>query len=220
MSLSRDDAWAHATEIAQALLGASHTERKALFSTLAEALWPLVVELALSSRALRASNTRADDAHEVATRLLEKLNKDEGEALFLYQAWQARHPERTFADWMRITTENALRDLLRQRRGDRSPSSGEPSIKQLLNEHAMVLKDDGIGSRPPFTPMHTARQIMDYASIRLPPAQVNALKGWLAEHTFEDIATAQSLTNELEAKRLVRAAVASLRRAFAEDGTP
>lgn len=182
-------------------------------------VFPLLVELCRSSRTLRASQTRDDDAREVATRLVEKLSRDDHAALRGYADWQARHPDQDFADWIRIAAANAMRDLVRQRRGSRPPpgEQAEPSVKQLLNEHALLLKDDELWVRPPFTPVHTARQILDYAVERLPEDQVTALGHWLSEQSFEDIARAQSLASQLDAKRLVRAAVATLRRAFAED---
>lgn len=214
-SRSEGDAWAEASNDAEAVLAG----RPGAFPHLVERLWPLLIDLGKGSRALRASATPEDDAREIATRLVEKLQRDDHAALRSYRDWQGRHPDQRFADWMRIATANAIRDLLRQRRGarERGRDSRDPSIKQLLNEHAMALVDDALSTRPPFTPVHTARQILDYADKRLPPSQVTALHHWLSEHTFEDIAKAQSLGSGLAAKRLVRAAVASLRRAFAED---
>jgi hypothetical protein len=209
------EAWAVASNCVEAVLEAT----PGAFPRLVERVWPLLIDLGKSSRALRASASPEDDAREIATRLIEKLKRDDHAALRSYRDWQGRHPDQGFADWMRIATANAIRDLLRQRRGSRDAGrdSRDPSIKQLLNEHALLLVDDALSTRPPFTPVHTARQILDYADKRLPPSQVAALHHWLSEHTFDDIAKAQSLESGLDAKRLVRAAVASLRRAFADD---
>ena len=195
----------------------------ALFPEVMRALWEPCARLVRSSSAMRSSTE--DDARDVVTGLMAKLEHDDHRALRLYVDWCTRHPEKDFADWLKITVANAVRDHLRDRRGasdaraPRAPS--EPSAKRLLNELAKSLPLAEIGVRPPFTDAQTARQLLDFARAHLPDDQLQALGGWLEGESYEAIAEHRGLLGANEGKRLVRAAVAVLRRRFgAADGDP
>jgi hypothetical protein len=91
---------------------------------------------------------------------------------------------------------------------------GEPLAKRLLNELAKQLPLDDVGVRPPVTDAQTARQLLEFAQRELPPDQRTALLEWLQGASFEMIAETSALPGPEDAKRLVRAAVAVLRRQF------
>ncbi len=135
-----------------------------------------------------------------------------------FGTWRQRHPDKTFADWIRIVTRNVVRDGLRQRLGtaraaDLDPS---PSVKRLLNEFASSPALETLGFRPPVTLAQTARQLLEFAGSHLPADQCGALAHWIRGASFEDIA-AELRVGEAVGRRLVRAAVATLRRRFVVD---
>jgi hypothetical protein len=66
------------------------------------------------------------------------------------------------------------------------------------------------------TAAQTARQLLEFARSHLPVAQLEALTRWLDGGSFEDIEDECGLSPN-EARKLVRAAVAVLRRRFATD---
>src|SRR5689334_14321764 len=102
----------------------------ALFGRLIEQLWTEWLDLLAASRSVRALGGDEDHARNIATRLLDKLQKDDFRALRLFAEWRGRHPEKSFHDWLRIVVANASRDYLRERRAGRaSHESNEPDAK-------------------------------------------------------------------------------------------
>jgi DNA-directed RNA polymerase specialized sigma24 family protein len=178
-----------------------------------EALWEPCLRFARGQSALRGASE--DDVREVVTRFIAKLEQEEHRALQLYLDWATRHPEKSFADWLKIALSNAARDYGRELRGGEARAvPGEPSAKRLLNELAKQLPLDDVGVRPPVTDAQTARQLLEFAQRELPPDQRTALLEWLQGASFEMIAETSALPGPEDAKRLVRAAVAVLRRQF------
>jgi hypothetical protein len=187
---------------------------------LIELLWPHWVRLAQARPSLRRSSSPEDAAHEVATRLAEKLGRP----------GSRERAGKSFEDWVRICTANVARDLARSQLGP-APAAPEPpapdgpprvsplpggiSMKRLLNELARSLPLDDVGVRPPVTAAQTARQLLEFARAHLPEPQLRALSLWLEGEDFGEIAAALSLPGALAAQRTVRAALAVLRRRFA-----
>jgi DNA-directed RNA polymerase specialized sigma24 family protein len=177
-------------------------------------LWPEWVAHARSSRSLGSLRRSDDTVREIATRLAEKIAKPSG-ALRLYAPWREQHPEKTFADWIRIVTSNAIRDYVRETIGTSRVADGELSRKRLLNEFWHSTGLDAVGVRPPFTAKETARQLMEFSTRHLPALQVQALELWLAGSSYDEMS--QTLgTDAAGARDLMRAAVAALRRNFGE----
>ncbi len=206
----------------QALRDAEPLARKAAagdsgaFREMMAALWEPTQRLVGGSSAMRGLNASDDDVREVVTRLMAKLERDDFRALRLYLDWTPRHPDKDFADWFKITAANVVRDFGRERRGtDRDRLPGELSKKRLLNDFAKTLPlDDEMGRRPPMTDAQTARQLLEFARDRLPPEQLAALESWVQGASYAAIASSRGLADAAEAKKLVRAAVAVLRRHF------
>lgn len=184
---------------------------------LIEVLWPTWLGLARASRALRPLARSDDSAHEVVARLVEKLGRAGGRGLRLYRPWRERHPDKTFADWMKIVVANAVRDHLREQLGaTRAPPSPEdPSVKRLLNEFAGSPLLEELGVRPPMTAAQTARQLLEYARAHLPPDQWAALVAWIDGASFAEIEEQLGVREPDGGQKLVRAAIAVLRRHFA-----
>lgn len=180
-------------------------------------LWPHWLAMARRSRALRGVRAPDESAREVATRLAEKVGRAGSSELRSYAGWKSANPGKGAGDWIRILAANAARDVARHE-GGRVDDAGvvEPSQKRLLNEFSRVVQLDDCGARPPVTALQTARQLLKYAADVLAPAQLVALREWLLGATFEQIAVEAGLADAASAQRALRAAIAQLRRRFAE----
>jgi DNA-directed RNA polymerase specialized sigma24 family protein len=191
-------------------------------TALVEALWPGLQRVVRTQRSLGPLAKSDDHVHDVLAKIVEKLSAREGRSLKLYVAWRDRNPDKTLADWLRIVTKNLARDHVREHLGE-SRGAGpdrEPSVKRLLNELASSPAWERIGVRPPMTAAQTARQLLEFAQSRLPPDQFGALTRWLDGASFEDLQSELGVANVEESRRLVRAAVAVLRRHFVHEGEP
>lgn len=186
-------------------------------------LWPHWNALIRGSRAMGNMARNEDHVANVLTDLVDKLGTDGGRAITLFPRWKAEHPGKTFSDWTRIVTSYAVTDYVRQALGRRAKTGEEalPSIKRLLNEVASAPESEAIfGShRPPMTAAQTARQLLDHAERILPADQREVLALWLDGAAFEEMVERGACEDPESAKKLVRAAVAALRRRFAPSTT-
>ncbi len=183
-------------------------------SELVEHLWPHWIALVKASRHMGGMAKSEDHVHNVVTSLVDKLSSG---ALAGYPRWRAENAGKTFADWNRIVTSYAVRDYVRQALGRaKAKDPDAPSLKRLINEFASApASDDAFGSaRPAMTAAQTARQLLEFAERELPTDQMRALTMWIDGAGFEEIDEALGVSEE-GAKKLVRAAVAALRRRFA-----
>ena len=181
---------------------------------LVEHLWPAWIGMVRSSRSMGALARSEDHVHDVVARLVEKLGRADGRGLRLYPAWRERNPTKTFGDWIRIVTKNAIRDYAREKLGSSRAPPGEISAKRLLNEFASSPVLEELGVRPPLTAAQTARELFEFAETRLAVDQLQALRMWLEGATFEDMAQELGVAPD-ETRKLLRAGVATLRRHFA-----
>src|SRR4051812_40546335 len=103
-----------------------------------------------------------DDTHEVLAAVVEKLGGRGARSLKLYGGWRERHPEKTFADWIRIVTKNVIRDHVRAVLGESKQTAvdRDPSVKRVLNEFASSQAWEQTGIRPPMTLAQTSRQLL------------------------------------------------------------
>lgn len=182
------------------------------FKLLMDQLWPVCVQSVRTSRAMRSFRTGSDHVNEVALRVFARLQRDEAHALQLYVTWQQKHPDKTFEDWFRIVIANVIRDYVRENRQPVGAHSEFPDLKAALNELAGALPLDDLGHRPPYTAAQTARQIMELAKQRLSVTQYEALTRWMQGSSFSDISNSLALPSPDEARKAIRAALASLRR--------
>jgi len=187
---------------------------------LAEHLWPFWQHAVRTSRAMGSLARSEDHVHDVVALLVEKLGPEGGAALGLYPTWRAVNPDKTFEDWIRIVTAFAVRDYVRHalgRRKARAPE--EPSPKRLLNEFVTspAVDDPIFAIRPEMTTAQMARQLVTWAESRLAPDQQTALMMWLAGAECDEIGESLSGGDEEKARKLLRAAIATLRRKFARD---
>ncbi len=179
-----------------------------------ELVWPLLLRAAATTRSMRGHATE-DHIRNVASEVMESLGAQACRGLTRYPPWRARNPDKDIGDWLRVVVANTARDYLRKEFGHAPSSSTEPHPKALLNEFFRALPEDA-GSRPAVTTAQTARKILEFARDQLPEKQLLVLKKWLEGDDFEEIAEILTLADADEARRLIRAAVATIRRQFSE----
>jgi DNA-directed RNA polymerase specialized sigma24 family protein len=185
------------------------------WTALVAQLWDPLRQFLRGNASMGRARTE-DDVRDALTKLFSKLGAQNGRGLKLYGSWRARHPDKTFDDWLRIVAKNVARDRARETLGARTPS-GEPSVKRLLNEFAASSRLETLGVRPPMTLAQTARQLLEFAKAHLPADQQRALHLWLDGASFEEIGRECDL-DEDSGRKLVRASVAVLRRQFTTPG--
>jgi DNA-directed RNA polymerase specialized sigma24 family protein len=183
------------------------------WQALIEHVWPALLNVVRGSRTMGPFAKNDDHVHDVLAKVVEKVGKDHARGLWLYAAWRDRHPDKTFEDWIRIVTSNVMRDHVREAMGDAAVFE-LPSAKRLFNEFATSPVIGELGIRPPITNAQTARELFEFAQSRLPEDQLRALVLWVEGASSEEIAAELGLADEEAAAKLVRAAVAVLRRAF------
>jgi DNA-directed RNA polymerase specialized sigma24 family protein len=191
----------------------------AAWRTLFERLWDPVRAMVAANHSTGPMRASEDELREIVLRVVAKIGGTEGRGLQRFRAWRDRHPDKTFGDWMRIVTKNAVRDRVRARLGAREPgvNVGE-SVKRLLNEFASSPALESLGVRPQMTLAQTARELLEFARSRLPANGYRALTQWVEGATYEEIRDDLGIGDVDEARRLVRAAVAVIRRHAHHEG--
>ncbi|HTE53031.1 MAG TPA: hypothetical protein VK698_19395 [Kofleriaceae bacterium] len=183
-------------------------------------LEPLLIELLRRSRTLGPMRHNVDDCRAVMTSVLERLSKDDYRGLRLFRPWADAHPEKDFGDWIRIVTVNLARDHVSSRLGaEPRAEDGERLNKRMLNTLASRLPagdDERIGFRPLMTEAQHVRELLEYAARSLDPDQFRALRSWMDGASFAELAAELGLVGPRDADRLVRAALARLRRHFGD----
>jgi hypothetical protein len=181
-------------------------------------LEPHLLQLLRRGRTLGALRHNVDDCRAVMIDVLERLRKDDYRGLRLFQPWANANPGKDFGDWMRIVTVNIARDHVSSRLGVAQHRAGEaPRNKRMLNTLASLLPgddDDRLGFRPSMTNRQLARELLEYAARTLDPVQFQALCRWTEGASFAELADELKLATPRAADKLVRAALARLRRHF------
>jgi len=183
-------------------------------------LEPLLLQLLRRSRTLGPMRHNVDDCRAVMISVLERLSKDDFRSLRLFQPWADVNPGKDFGDWIRIVTVNIARDHVSARLGGaaRAGSADEaPLNKRMLNTLASLLPGDDdhrLAFRPSMTNVQLARELLEYAARSLESTQLHALRRWMDGASFAELAGELGLANPRDADKLVRAALARLRRHF------
>jgi hypothetical protein len=160
-----------------------------------------------------------DDCRAVMVSVLERLKKDDYRGLRLFQPWVEANPGKDFGDWIRIVTVNMARDHVSSRLGARRAVEKAPLNKRMLHTLASLLPagdDPRLAYRPLMTHEQLARELLDYAARALDPAQFRALRRWMEGATFDELATELDLAAPRDAEKVVRAALAKMRRHFGD----
>lgn len=182
-------------------------------------IWPFLERSVKRNRTMGSLARSDDNVKDVMTSVVERLSPSGGNALANYKDWCAEHEREDFDDWLRIVVSFAIRDWVRAAlgRSQKAKDPELPSVKRLLNEFAASpASEDAFGAeRPAYTLAQTARQLLTFARESLAPDQHRALSLWLDDVDFGEIEGELGLASEDDAKKLVRAALATLRRRFA-----
>lgn len=208
------------------LLADVRSTTDAAWKQLVALLWPELARLVRRSRGMTVLAGSEDHVRNATLLVLEKLGKHDCRAAQLHRPWRDAHPGATLDDWLRIVTTNVVRDYVREQSGrvarrkaesprEPAPGDAEPVNKRLLHSLATLLPDDDDLPRVSAlsaTSEQAARQLAAWAESRLPEEQLTALSAWLEGASFEEMAGELSLADAAAARKLVRAAVASLRR--------
>jgi hypothetical protein len=176
---------------------------------------PVVERTIRATRAMGSYRRSDDDVRNVMASVFERLRRDDFRALRTFDAWHARNPEKGFTDWLTIVTVNVARNYVAGKLG--SPDVNGTSVKQLVNTYAEAfVEDDRLVQLPHMTNKETAQRILEFARAHLTSDQLCALEGWLEGKDFTELATQFGWPDARDADRLVRAALAKLRRHFGE----
>lgn len=182
-------------------------------------IWPFLERSVKRNRTMGSLARSDDNVRDVMTAVVGRLSPSGGNALASYAEWCAENERADFDDWLRIVVSFAIRDWVRAAlgRSSRTKDPELPSVKRLLNEFAASpASEDAFGAeRPQYTLAQTARQLLAFAKASLTEPQHRALSLWLDDVDFGEIEGELGLEDEESAKRLVRAALATLRRKFA-----
>jgi hypothetical protein len=185
---------------------------------LVQQLEPLLLQLLRRSRTLGPLRSSLDDCRAVMISVLERLQKDDYRGLRLFRPWVDANPGKDFGDWIRIVTINIARDHVSSRLGDAARGTAEPN-KRMLNTLASLLPDGDdhrLAFRPSMTHVQLARELLEYAERHLDPAQFLAMRRWIDGASFDEVAAELGLATPRDADKLVRAALAKLRRHFGD----
>jgi hypothetical protein len=181
-------------------------------------LEPLLLELLRRGRTLGPLRHSIDDCRAVMISVLERLSKDDFRGLRLFQPWADANPGKDFGDWIRIVTVNIARDHMTTRLGGAAGADGEARLnKRMLNTLASMLPGDGdnvLAFRPSMTDVQVARELLEYAARSLESTQLHALRRWMDGARHDELARELGLASPRDADKLVRAALARLRRHF------
>lgn len=191
----------------------------AAWKELVARLEPHLIPLLRRSRTLGPLRDSIDDCRAVMISVLERLRKENYRGLRLFQPWADANPGKDFGDWIRIVTANLARDHVSARLGG-AAGSGDEDVrlnKRMLNTLASLLPADDdyrLAFRPSMTNVQLARELLEYAARALERTQLGALRRWMAGASFDEIAGELGLPAPRDADKLVRAALARLRRHF------
>ena len=182
-------------------------------------LEPCLLQLLRRSRTLGPMRHNVDDCRAVMISVLERLSKNDFRSLRLFQPWADANPGKDVGDWIRIVTSNIARDHVSARLGGaaRAGSDQAPLNKRMLNTLASLLPGDDdhrLSFRPSMTNVQMARELLEYAARSLESTQLHALRRWMDGASFDELAGELGLASPRDADKLVRAALARLRRHF------
>jgi hypothetical protein len=196
--------------IIKRILGGDQGAWMTLFSRYA----PQVTAIARSNRSMGSYRDSEDDVRNVMTQVFERLRRDDYRALRTFGPWQEVNRSKVFSDWLTIVTVNVIRNYISHKLG--VPNGDKKSAKQLVNTFASALNVDGDEPLvlPHMTTRESAQQIVEYAREHLTEEQLAVLAGWLEGSSFQELAAELQLGDARAADKLLRAALAKLRRHF------
>ena len=177
---------------------------------------PIVERIVRTNRSMGGYRRSEDDVRNVMAQVFGRLRRDDYRALRTFPVWRDKNPGKVFLDWLTIVTVNVARNYMSSKLG--SPSKNGESLKQLVNTlaDALPLDSDRPWTRPHITTREAAQRIIEFARDNLAEDQFAVLVAWLEGASLYDMVSELRLADIKVADRLLRAALARLRRRFAE----
>jgi hypothetical protein len=177
---------------------------------------PIVEKIVRTNRSMGSYRGSEDDVRNVMAQVFGRLRRDDYHALRTFTAWRNKNSGKAFQDWLTIVTVNVVRNYMSSKLGP--PSQNGENVKQLVNTlaDALPLDSDELSIHPHITTKETAQRIIEFARDNLAEDQLAVLAAWLEGASLNDIASELRLADVRVADRLLRAALARLRRRFAE----
>ena len=181
------------------------------------AVEPMLMRLASSPRVSGKMSESEDDCRNVVVEVMARLRDDDFRRLRLYLERRAGNPDLSFEPWLRVVARRVTIDYMRghgeyiDRRRSRNPKSAPG---RWIERSPLTSTSRLHGIRPAITNHTAAMTMLRYAYRELPADQLGALERWAGGASFADIADELELDNSDRARKLVRAALQKLRRAF------
>lgn len=162
---------------------------------------------------------REDDRRNIATAMFEKLHRDDLGALRGYFAAAPRPP---FRAWIHTVFVRTGIDYQRGHdeyvRAPAAAATSRPRWRELVS-----LRSSAPGARPAVTDEQLVREMLDFLDEGAGDARRaryrRGVELWLADRSDDEIAAELQLAGAKEARNLVRAALAVLRRRFQAEDT-
>jgi len=180
--------------------------------------WPTLMTevhaLALVVCQRRAASQDLDFAGNVALRVIERLQRDDYQALRRFEESRLQTKTLTFEMWTRGIIHNALIDELRS-----LPTFGRTrrgAGREVVRRPHVMYEDQAHSESQSSTGVFDARRVLRWIhDEEFPAAQRSALLLWLHGHSIEGCSREMKL-GESEIRKLLRAARQRLRRQFKE----
>jgi len=174
-----------------------------------EIVEPMLARLIAQPRFLGRLGQRDDDRGNIALAVMARLRADRWHRLRLYLEARRTNPTLRFESWLRVVAKRVGIDYLRAH-----PDFDRRETRWVTQVTLPPASELG-GERPPVTDRGTARELLELAA-SFPADQRRALELWAHGESFAVIALALGRTRELDAQRVVRAAIERLRRYYRE----
>ncbi len=186
------------------------------WGTLWQALEPRLLGLIRRPQFSGPLSARDDDCRNIALAVMARLRDDDYRRLRGYLEAKRTKPGLKLMPWLIVMTKRVTIDYLRSsdQYVDRRRDADASAPGQWIDNEPLPPPSRSGGQRPPFTRRGTAREILSYCGHELATDQRAALELWTEGASSDDIASALALPDANAATRLVRAALARLRRHF------
>lgn len=186
------------------------------WGTLWQAIEPRLLGLVRKPSFSGPLSGRDDDCRNIVLGVMARLRDDDFRRLRGYIGAKQAKPSMRLIPWLIVMTKRVCIDYLRSTDQyiDRRRQRDASSPGRWIDNDPLPPASRAHGERPPFTVRGTAREILSYCGHALGHEQRAALELWTEGASADDIASALSLPDAASASRLVRAAVARLRRHY------
>jgi len=192
----------------EALVVAAAGQDEPAWQRLWAAIEPPLSKIIARPRFLNRLGQREDDRRNIVVQVMARLRADDFHRLRLYLEAREGNPRLRFLSWLRVVTKRVGIDYMRAHPDYLRRATGS----EWIQFKTMPPDSQGPSDRPPMTDHGTAHELARRANGQLPVKQHQAVALWNRGFSYEDIAHRLGVRSPTDARRLVRAALARLRR--------